>query len=383
MPRLKERSATPPAQSSASPPLAEIPGTPWRIHDAARPHPRAITPGATPGAAPSDAIVLFDGKDLSKWAHSRNGQISDAKWPVKEGYFETGAGTGSIVTREKFGDVQLHVEFATPSPGRGASQDRGNSGVIFMGRYEVQVLDSFENVTYADGQAAAIYGEYPPLGQRRAQPGRVADLRHRVRGAKVQRHDGRRARLPHRVLERRARPAPAAGHGLDLTRRSPPGASSSAILRRATTFQKSGSWCSALRVKTAAEAGRRGRTTGTRLDDGDVGQAAAATRVRSTATIAGEMSTAMTCPQYGASPGRTPRSRRRGRRRPSRRDPWDAARRRPARVVARLAVVPGDVDRVQVLGRRRGALVQPPAVHGPESGPSTGVGATGFGYAVG
>jgi len=151
--------------------LAEIPGTPWRIHDAARPHPRVITPGAAPGGAPSDAIVLFDGKDLSKWAHSRNGQVSDAKWPVKEGYFETGAGSGSIVTREKFGDVQLHLEFATPSPGKGASQDRGNSGVIFMGRYEVQVLDSFENVTYADGQAAAIYGEYPPLVNAARRPG--------------------------------------------------------------------------------------------------------------------------------------------------------------------------------------------------------------------
>ena len=151
--------------------LAEIPGTPWRIHDIARPHPRVITPGATPGAAPSDASVLFDGKDLSKWVHSRNGQLSDAKWPVKEGYFETGAGSGSIVTRETFGDVQLHLEFATPSPGRGASQDRGNSGVIFMGRYEVQVLDSFENVTYADGQAAAIYGEYPPLVNAARRPG--------------------------------------------------------------------------------------------------------------------------------------------------------------------------------------------------------------------
>lgn len=151
--------------------LAEIPGTPWRIHDAARPHPRAITPGATAAAAPSDAIALFDGKDLSKWARSRNGEISDAQWPVKEGYFETGAGTGSIVTREKFGDVQLHVEFATPTPAKGASQDRGNSGVIFMGRYEVQVLDSFENVTYADGQAASIYGEYPPLVNAARRPG--------------------------------------------------------------------------------------------------------------------------------------------------------------------------------------------------------------------
>lgn len=151
--------------------LAEIPGTPWRIHDAARPHPRAVTPGASPGAAPSDAILLFDGKNLTKWVHSRNGQISDATWPVKDGYFETGAGSGSIVTREKFGDVQLHVEFATPSPGRGASQDRGNSGVIFMGRYEVQVLDSFENMTYADGQAASIYGEYPPLVNAARRPG--------------------------------------------------------------------------------------------------------------------------------------------------------------------------------------------------------------------
>ena len=151
--------------------LAEIPGTPWRIHDAARPHPPVLTPGTAPGAPPADAIVLFDGKDLSKWVHSRNGQVSDARWPVKEGYFETGAGTGSIVTRERFGDVQLHLEFATPSPGRGASQDRGNSGVIFMGRYEVQVLDSFENVTYADGQAAAIYGEYPPLVNAARRPG--------------------------------------------------------------------------------------------------------------------------------------------------------------------------------------------------------------------
>jgi len=149
--------------------LAEIPGTPWRIHDASRPHPRMVTPGATPGAPPADAIVLFDGKDLSKWASARNGQ--DAAWPVKDGYFETGAGSGSIVTRDKFGDVQLHLEWATPSPAKGASQDRGNSGVIFMGRYEVQVLDSYENVTYADGQAASIYGEYPPLVNVAKKPG--------------------------------------------------------------------------------------------------------------------------------------------------------------------------------------------------------------------
>jgi Domain of Unknown Function (DUF1080). len=130
-----------------------------------------VTPGATPGALPSDAIVLFDGKDLSRWGQMQNGQLVDSKWPVHNGYFETGAGSGSMVTRDKFGDVQLHLEFATPSPGRGASQDRGNSGVIFMGRYEVQVLDSYENVTYADGQAASIYGEYPPLVNVARKPG--------------------------------------------------------------------------------------------------------------------------------------------------------------------------------------------------------------------
>jgi hypothetical protein len=130
-----------------------------------------VKPGATPGAPPADAIVLFDGTDLSKWAHARKGQIVNAEWPVRAGYFETGAGTGSIVTRDTFGDVQLHVEFATPSPGKGASQDRGNSGVILMGRYEVQVLDSFENLTYADGQAASIYGEYPPLVNAARPPG--------------------------------------------------------------------------------------------------------------------------------------------------------------------------------------------------------------------
>jgi hypothetical protein len=150
---------------------AEIPGTPWRIHDAARPHPRSVTPGATPGASPSDALVLFDGKDLSRWGQMKAGQLVASTWPVHDGYFETGAGSGSMVTRDKFGDVQLHLEFSTPSPGRGASQDRGNSGVIFMGRYEIQVLDSYENVTYADGQAASIYGEYPPLVNAARKPG--------------------------------------------------------------------------------------------------------------------------------------------------------------------------------------------------------------------
>ena len=151
--------------------LAEIPGTPWRIHDAARPHPRAVEPGATPGAAPADAVVLFDGTDLSKFVHMRQGQAVPAEWVVRDGYMEAVPRTGSIVTRDRFGDIQLHLEFMSPDPPRGASQDRGNSGVIFMGRYEVQVLDSYENVTYADGQAASIYGEYPPLVNAARKPG--------------------------------------------------------------------------------------------------------------------------------------------------------------------------------------------------------------------
>lgn len=151
--------------------LAEIPGTPWRIHDAARPHPRPVAPGNVPGAPPSDAIVLFDGTSLSKWGQLKNGTLVDTTWPVRSGYFETGAGSGSMYTRESFGDLQMHLEFATPSPGRGASQDRGNSGIKFMGLYEVQVLDSYGNLTYADGEAGSIYGEYPPLVNASKKPG--------------------------------------------------------------------------------------------------------------------------------------------------------------------------------------------------------------------
>lgn len=151
--------------------LAEIPGTPWRIHDAARPHPRVVTPGARPGDAPSDAIVLFDGTDLSKWVQMKSGQKVAPQWPVRDGYLETGAGTGSLYTKDAFGDVQLHLEFMTPNPARGFSQDRGNSGVRFMDFYEVQVLDSYQSLTYADGQAGAIYGEYPPLVNVAKKPG--------------------------------------------------------------------------------------------------------------------------------------------------------------------------------------------------------------------
>jgi hypothetical protein len=151
-----------------APELPIIPGTPWRIHDMARPRPPVVTPGAEVGAPPSDAIILFDGKDLSKWT-GRGG--SEPKWPIRDGYVETGAGTGSITTRDRWGSIQLHLEWATPSVVSGSSQGRGNSGVSFMGLYEIQVLDSYNNDTYPDGQAAAIYGDWPPLVNVARKPG--------------------------------------------------------------------------------------------------------------------------------------------------------------------------------------------------------------------
>jgi hypothetical protein len=152
-----------------------LPGMRWHVHDPARPQPAVVTPGATVGAAPSDAVVLFDGRDLSKWAHHGEGadsdKLLDSKWAVHDGYFETGARTGSLYSRQSFGDMQLHIEWAAPSVIAGNSQGRGNSGVYAMGLYEVQVLDSYNNRTYADGQAGAMYGQWPPLVNAARKPG--------------------------------------------------------------------------------------------------------------------------------------------------------------------------------------------------------------------
>jgi hypothetical protein len=148
-----------------------IPGTSWRVHDADRPRPPIVKPGATfsdLAPAPADAIVLFDGKDLSKWTDARGGE---ARWKVGDGIFETVRGTGMIRTKDKFTDFQLHLEFATPTEVRGTSQGRGNSGVMINGMYEVQILDSYENPTYADGQAGALYGQQPPLVNASRPPG--------------------------------------------------------------------------------------------------------------------------------------------------------------------------------------------------------------------
>lgn len=149
-----------------------IPGQKWRVHDKNRPHPGIVTPGngAVANTPPSDAIVLFDGskESLAKWTSDNGG---DAKWDLVEGGAMQVNGTGTIRTKDGFGDCQLHLEFATPAKVEGESQGRGNSGVFLMGFYELQILDSYENVTYADGQAAAVYGQTPPLVNSSRKPG--------------------------------------------------------------------------------------------------------------------------------------------------------------------------------------------------------------------
>lgn len=154
-----------------------LPGLPYHVHDPFRPHPKVVRPGALPGQPPSDAIVLFDGKDLSKWTAARLGKAAytlsanPAPWKVANGYFEVVPGSGDIATREKFGDVQLHLEWMEPPGVTGASQSRGNSGVFLMGLFEIQVLDSYLSPTYADGQAGAMYGQWPPLVNAARKPG--------------------------------------------------------------------------------------------------------------------------------------------------------------------------------------------------------------------
>jgi hypothetical protein len=145
----------------------------WKPNDPARPLPPVIEPGTAttqdaPGRPPYDAAVLFDGKDLSRWASEGE---QPAKWKVVDGYMEVVPHSGLIHTRQAFGDCQLHVEFAEPAPPVGEDQERGNSGVFLMGLYEIQVLDSYHSKTYADGQASAVYGQFPPQVNASRAPG--------------------------------------------------------------------------------------------------------------------------------------------------------------------------------------------------------------------
>lgn len=155
--------------------LHAAPDPNWLDHDRDRPQPVVVTPGTPstqeqPGLPPSDATVLFDGKDTGAWV-SMDG--SPTKWVAKDGALECVPGSGYIRSYQSFGDCQLHVEWASPNPPHSDSQGRGNSGVFFgFGRYEVQVLDSYQNKTYADGSAASIYGQYPPMVNACLPPGK-------------------------------------------------------------------------------------------------------------------------------------------------------------------------------------------------------------------
>jgi hypothetical protein len=150
-----------------------LPGGQWRVHDSQRPQPKVIDPGtastpAAPGRPPSDAIVLFDGQDTSQWVGRDGGPVG---WQVEDGALAVVPRTGSIQSVAQFGDIHLHIEWAAPAEVKGESQGRGNSGVFLMGLYEIQVLDSYDNLTYADGHTAAIYGQYPPLVNAARGPG--------------------------------------------------------------------------------------------------------------------------------------------------------------------------------------------------------------------
>lgn len=192
-PAMRKPTRVDPADNAVQPVYANMakastkaltPGGKYPAGDMARPRPAVIMPPTEssqdkPGRVPSDAIVLFDGANVDRWKREggpkptdANAKPSDAPlWVVKNGYMECQPKSGGIGTRDVFGDCQLHIEWATPSTVKGSSQGRGNSGVMLHGIGEVQVLDSYENDTYPDGQASAIYGKYPPLVNASRRPG--------------------------------------------------------------------------------------------------------------------------------------------------------------------------------------------------------------------
>ena len=157
------------------------PGGKWKANSMDRPRPAVVDPGTAstpdkPGQPPSDAIILFNGKDLSQWEQDGQGQDKGKRvaptWKVENGYMETVPKSGTLRARQSFSDCQLHIEWATPAEIKGSSQGRGNSGILLGGGHgEIQVLDSFDNDTYPDGQAGALYAKYPPLVNASRKPG--------------------------------------------------------------------------------------------------------------------------------------------------------------------------------------------------------------------
>lgn len=132
------------------------------------PEPRVVT--TSPDGAPSDAIVLFDGTSLDQWVSQKDGS-SPAEWEVSDGAFTVVRGKGGIQTKQQFTDYQLHIEWRSPTEIAGKGQGRGNSGVFMQGIYEVQVLDSYNNRTYSNGQAASLYKQRIPLVNATKAPG--------------------------------------------------------------------------------------------------------------------------------------------------------------------------------------------------------------------
>jgi hypothetical protein len=133
-----------------------------------KPEARVVTPGKTSLDAPADAIVLFDGKNTSEWVGGDGGPV---KWKVADGAMTVVGGTGGITSKKAFGDCQLHIEWRTPAEVKGEGQGRGNSGIFLMGKYELQVLDSYNNKTYSNGQAGSIYKQLMPLVNASRKPG--------------------------------------------------------------------------------------------------------------------------------------------------------------------------------------------------------------------
>ena len=167
---LLNRLPTLPLLALATTSLAAQSGDGWRVHEMTRPHPAtaAAVPAVRADQPPPGAVVLFDGHGLAHWVGSDG---AAPRWAATREYFEARPGAGTISTVDSFGDMQLHLEWSAPARARGEGQDRGNSGVFLMGRYELQVLDSWHSVTYTDGQAGAMYGQHPPLYNASLPPG--------------------------------------------------------------------------------------------------------------------------------------------------------------------------------------------------------------------
>ena len=208
----------------------------YEVHDKRRAQPPVVTPPSPStqeqaGKAPSDAVALFDGTDLSNWKSEKGGD-APAPWKVVDGSIEIAAKTGAIVSKDQFADCQLHVEWMEPQGITGKSQGRGNSGIFLMGLYELQVLDNYQAETYADGMAGSIYGQYPPLANATRPPGQWQsyDVVFQVRG-----REGDQARARDRVSQRCARAGrrrvdrPHAAQGTDQVPDDAPGQGSDLV----------------------------------------------------------------------------------------------------------------------------------------------------------